>query len=118
VSADFLASDHLFEVELERALRRRAEGAEVLGVLLRPSDWEHGDLRAIEMLPRPDARAATLRGLGSGGQTVLPVTEWPSHDAAFTRVAEALRQRLRDWGYVSRISVNPSVAHPLSAPCR
>src|SRR5262245_20667230 len=51
VSADFLASDQLYEVELKRALARRAEGALVFGVLLRPSDWEHGDLRGLEMLP-------------------------------------------------------------------
>lgn len=104
VSADFLASDELYEVELKRALARRAQGAEVFGVLLRPSDWEHGDLRGLRMLPE------------RGGQ-VVPVTEWPSHDAAFKRVAEVVRERLRDWGYVSRISVNPSEAHPLPAPC-
>jgi len=103
VSADFLASDHLYEVELKRALARRANGAHVFGVLLRPSDWEHGDLRSIPMLPDRD-------------NGVVPVTEWPSHDAAFKRVAERLRSQLPDWGYVSRISVNPSEAHPLPAP--
>lgn len=103
VSADFLASDQLYEVELRRALARAAQGAHVFGVLLRPSDWEHGELRGLRMLPE------------RGGQ-VVPVTEWPSHDAAFKRVAEALRDKLRDWGYVSRISVNPSEAHPLPAP--
>lgn len=104
VSADFLASDHLYEVELPRVIARRAAGAEVFGVLLRPSDWEHGDLRGLRMLP-------------DRGGLVVPVTEWPSHDAAFKRVAEVLRDRLRDWGYTSRISVNPSEAHPSSAPC-
>lgn len=103
VSADFLASDYLYEVELKRAFTRRAQGAHVFGVLLRPSDWEHGELRSITMLPDRD-------------KSVVPVTEWPSHDAAFKRVAEVLRLHLRDWGYVSRISVNPSEAHPLPAP--
>jgi hypothetical protein len=110
VSADFLASDRLYEVELKRALTRRAQGAQVLGVLLRPSDWKHGELADLEMLPaRP--------GVGE----VVPVTEWASHDAAFKRVAEVVRdrikERLKDWGYTSRISVNPSEAHPLPAPC-
>jgi hypothetical protein len=118
VSADFLASDHLFEVELKRALQRRAEGAEVLGVLLRPSDWKHGVLHDLEMHPLPRRDDPATIGAGHG-ENVAPVTEWPSHDAAFTRVAEVLRQRLKDhWGYVSRISVNPSEAHRLSAPCR
>jgi hypothetical protein len=121
VSADFLASDHLYEVELKRALARRREGAHVFGVLLRPSDWKHGELRPLEMLPRPEKGSPwyvkTVDGLGGWGEdTVVPVTEWPSHDAAFKSVAEVLRSRLRDWGYVSRISVNPSEAHPLPAP--
>jgi hypothetical protein len=120
VSADFLASDHLYEVELKRALRRRAQGAHVFGVLLRPSDWKHGELRSLDMLPHAGKGARyeqTVDGLGGQeDDTVVPVTEWPSHDAAFTSVAEVLRSRLRDWGYVSRISVNPSEAHPLPAP--
>jgi TIR domain len=105
VSADFIASDHLYEVELKRALARRAKGDHVLGVLLRPSDWEHGELRPLEMLPLPE-----------GAARVVPITEWGSHDAGFKRVAEALRARLKDWGYTSRISVNPSEAHPPPAP--
>jgi hypothetical protein len=99
VSADFLASDDVYDVELDRAIARRDHGAHVLGVLLRPSDWKHGKLQSLEMHPREAGRA-------------VAVTSWPSHDAAFAQVAEVLRARLRDWGYVSRISVNPSEAHP------
>jgi hypothetical protein len=120
ISSDFIASDHLYEVELQRALKRKEEGATVLGVLLRPSDWRHGDLKAIEMLPRADGTtvfATTTKGLGGVPQAgVVPVTEWASHDAAFMRVAQAIRDKLGVWGYVSRISVNPSEAHPRPAP--
>ena len=107
VSADFLASDDVYDVELDQALARRELGAHVLGVLLRPTDWKHGKLQSLEMLPREAGRAA--------GHAV-PVTSWSSHDAAFAQVAEVLRAKLRDWGYVSRISLNPSEAHPRSAP--
>ncbi len=109
VSADFLASDYLYEVELERALERRASAREevlVLGVLLRPTDWKHGKLTTVEMLP--------LRG-----REPLAVIAWPSHDAAFERVTQDLRRRL--YGVMGRlsgncISINPSAAHPLQAP--
>ena len=114
VSADFLASDYLYEVELERALARRNGGKDdvlVLGVLLRPSDWQHGKLQGLEMLPRQHA-----------GREPLAVTSWPSHDDAFERVSKELRRRLHGMlGRVSRappdgrITRNPSVAHPLSA---
>ena len=120
VSADFIASDHLYEVELPRALKRREEGATVLGVLLRPSDWRHGDLKSLDMLPRTDGAtvfATTPRGLGGITPAgVVPVTEWASHDAAFMSVAQTLREKLGVWGFISRISVNPSEAHPLPAP--
>jgi hypothetical protein len=109
VSADFLASDYLYEVELSRAIARRASAREevlVLGVLLRPSDWQHGKLQGIEMLPRE-------------GRDPLAVTAWPSRDDAFERVAKDLRRRL--YGMLGRLSDgritrNPSEAHPLSAP--
>jgi hypothetical protein len=106
VSADFLASDYLYEVELERALQRRATSREevlVLGVLLRPTDWKHGKLTTVEMLPTQGAKPVS-------------VTSWPSHDDAFERVARDLRRRL--YGVMGRlsgncISINPSEAHPL-----
>lgn len=103
VSAHFLASDHLYEVELRRALQRRAQRPEeVLGVLLRPCDWRHGDLAALDMHPR-DA---------SGD--VVPVTSWPSVDLAFTRVAEKIRERAQS--RVGVLSLNPPPAHPTPAP--
>jgi len=123
ISADFIASDHLFEVELERALAHEKQGASVFGVLLRPSDWKHGKLRDLKMLPQADKSfqyETTTDGLGGVAQdTVVPITEWPSHDAAFKSIAEALREKLGMWGYTSlnRITVNPSEAHPRSAPC-
>ena len=112
VSADFLASDEVYDEELDRALARRDDGAHVLGVLLRPADWEHGKLKRLEMVPK---RVAESSG-GGGAARAVPVTEWPSRDAAFAAVAEAVRDRLKEWGYVSRISVNPSEAHPSPAP--
>lgn len=103
VSADFLASDLLYEVELRAALDRRVSRPDdVLGVLLRPCDWKHGELAAIDMLPRND-----------GGE-VVPVTAWPSVDVALTRVAERLRERAQQ--RVGSLSLNPPPAHPPSAP--
>jgi hypothetical protein len=105
ISADFLASDQLYDVELQRALQRRGAGSNVIGILLRPCDWEQGELRKLITLPRAEGR-------------VLPVTAWSNLDAAFTSVAEALRveiARMRA-GVVGRISRNPRVAHSVPAP--
>lgn len=106
VSADFLASDQLYDIELRRALDRRAKRTEdVMGVLLRPCDWKHGELASIDMHPRsgdgPDA-------------PVLPVTAWGSLDNAFMRIAEKLRERAHlRMGSLSR---NPLSAHLAAAP--
>jgi TIR domain len=123
VSSDFIASDHLYEVELRHALKRREQGATVYGVLLRPTDWDHGELHSLDMLPRapspsPILVTPALFAPSAHRQGVTPVTEWPSHDAAFKSVAEVLREKLGAWGYASmnRITVNPSVAHPRPAP--
>jgi hypothetical protein len=104
VSADFLASDHLYDVELRRALARRADYPdEVLGVLLRPCDWKHGELKALEMHPREP---------GTGEARAL--TRWESRDEGLQRVAEAIRERAQR--RVGSISLNPPPAHPIHAP--
>ncbi|MFT3765565.1 MAG: toll/interleukin-1 receptor domain-containing protein [Minicystis sp.] len=104
VSADFLASDHLYDLELRSALRRRASHPnEVLGVLLRPCDWKHGELALLEMLPR-DPRSGEA----------LALTSWPSIDEGLRRVAETIRARAQQ--RVGSLSLNPPSAHPPRAP--
>ncbi|APR87737.1 hypothetical protein A7982_13086 [Minicystis rosea] len=103
VSADFLASDHIYELELRRALIRRASHPEeVIGVLLRPCDWKHGELALLDMHPR-EAR---------GGEAV-PLTQWPSLDEGLKRIAETIRERAKH--RVGSLSLNPPSAHPRRA---
>jgi len=104
VSADFLASDRLYEVELRRALSRRSRRPEdVLGILLRPCDWAHGDLAGLEMEPVDPAKGA-----------VVPLTAWPSRDDGLKRVAEEIRRRAQK--RMGSLSLNPRSAHLLAAP--
>jgi hypothetical protein len=100
VSADLLASESLVDPELGRALQKRPE--DVMGVLLRPCDWKHGDLARIEVHPRQTPQ----------GEPV-PVTGWANRDEAFTRVAERLRERAQQ--RTGRLSGNPRQAHPIAA---
>jgi len=104
VSADFLASDQLYDVQLQRALARRRAGSTVLGILLRPCDWEQGELGKLVTLPRAEGR-------------VVPVTAWPNLDAAFASIAGAVRAEIARLfaGVVGRISRNPPVAHSIPA---
>lgn len=102
VSADFLASDYLFDVEMRRAITRHERGdAEVIAVILRPCDWRDAPFAVL----RP--RAQTLPKSG------IPVTASGNHDAALADVAVGIREAME-----RRIRPNPRVAHPPTAPGR
>ena len=77
VSADFLASDYIYEVELETAMQRHDEGsAIVVPIILKPCQWK-------------DMQFGKLQALPAGAK---PITDWPDRDAAFNNVAEGIRR--------------------------
>lgn len=79
VSADFLISKYIFEVEIPFALKRHESGlAKVIPVLLRPVEWRDLPFAKLQLLPS-EARAVTL---------------WPNQDEAFSDIAGRLRELL------------------------
>ena len=64
VSADFLASDYCYKIEMTRAMARHDEGtARVIPVILRPCDWHgvpFGKLKAVPTNGKPVVKHATL----------------------------------------------------------
>lgn len=76
VSADFLASDYCYDVEMQRAMVRQSEGsARLIPVIVRECDWKFAPFGKLQALPR-DGR---------------PVTSFASHDEAWSSVAAGLR---------------------------
>ena len=77
VSADFLASDYCYGVEMMRAMERheRAE-ARVIPVILRPCDWHGAPFGTLMAVP-PDGK---------------PVVKHATLDDGFLEVAKAIRQ--------------------------
>ena len=76
VSADFLASDYCWGIEMKRALQRHELGqALVIPVILHPCDWEDAPFAKFQALPR-DAR---------------PVSSWPDPAEALTDIARGIR---------------------------
>ncbi len=76
LSADYLASDNHFNIEMPRALQRRANGeARVIPILLRPCEWEESPLADLQPLPANDK----------------PISQWKDRDAAFLDVARSIR---------------------------
>ncbi|SCX26088.1 hypothetical protein DSM25558_3927 [Agrobacterium sp. DSM 25558] len=77
VSADFLASDYCYDIEMKRAMERHERNeAIVIPVILRACDWKH-------------APFGKLKGIPEDGR---PVTQWTDIDAALLEVAQAVRK--------------------------
>ena len=76
VSIDFINSKYCYDIELERALERHAEGsAVVVPIILRNCLWQHSPFAKIQALPK-DAKA---------------IATWSDRDEALTSVAEGIR---------------------------
>ena len=59
VSADFLASDYCYDVEMIRAMERHErDEARVIPVILRPCDWHGSPFGALMAVP-PDRKPVT-----------------------------------------------------------
>ena len=81
ISADFLASDYCYGVEMTRALERhQANEARVIPILLRPVDWHSAPFAHLQALPK-NAKA---------------ISTWKNRDQAFADVAASIRRAVED----------------------
>ncbi len=81
VSADFLASDYCYDIEMKHALKRHeAEQAHVIPVILRDCDWNHALFGKLQALPK------------NGN----PVTLWTKRDTAWKDVAQGIRHVVQE----------------------
>ncbi len=79
VSADFIASDYCYAVEMRRALERHDAGeARVIPVILRPCDWHDTPFGKLQAAPK-DGKA---------------VRSWPDLDEAFLDIVRAIKAAL------------------------
>jgi TIR domain len=77
ISADFLASDYCYDIEMKRSLERHdRKEARVIPVILRSVDWQSSPFGKLNALPK-DGKA---------------VTSWENIDEAFTDVVKGLRR--------------------------
>ena len=77
ISADFLATDYIMDIELPLALERREKGeATIIPIILRPCLWEETPLADLLALP------------GKG----IPITTWDSKDEALTEVVKGIKR--------------------------
>jgi hypothetical protein len=81
VSADFIASDYCYDIEMLRAMERHeASEAHVIPVIVRPCDWQAAPFGKLQALP----------------EGAKPITLWANRDAAFTSIAKEIRSLIED----------------------
>ena len=91
VSADFLASDYCWGIEVERAMERhRLEKARVIPVILRPTVWQEAPFGDLQALPR-DAK---------------PITSWTNKDEALENVVIGIRKAIEEMVEISSPSIS------------
>ena len=99
ISADFMASDFCYSIEMQQALaRHKSNQARVIPIILRPTDWEKAPFAALQALPTQGK----------------PVSKWRDHDEAFQDVVKGLRAAIKDLAPVSTPVADPSNSGPLS----
>jgi len=81
ISADFLASDYCYDVEMTRALAKHNAGeARVIPIIVRSVDWGEAPFSKLQALPT-DAK---------------PVKSWSDPDDAWTDVAKGIRRAVQE----------------------
>ena len=80
VSADFIASDYCYDLEMKRAMERHEAGeARVIPVIVRDVSWQAAPFGKLQALPK-DGKA---------------VTTWPNKDTAWRNVAEGIEKVIK-----------------------
>ncbi len=81
VSADFIASDYCYSIEMKQALERHnTKKAHIVPILLRPVDWSGTLFSKLQIIPT-NAR---------------PVTSWPQRDEAWADITKHVRRVVID----------------------
>jgi len=81
ISPDFIASDHCYSIEMQKALERyKAGDARVMPILMRPVDASDTPLRELPMLP-------------ASGQAV---TRWRDQDEALLEISLELGKAIKE----------------------
>lgn len=96
ISADFVASNYCYDIEMKRALARHEAGeARVIPIILRGADWENAPFGKLKALP-------------TDGK---PISSWSNRDAAYLNVAQGVRKAVEELSNNSEVlpQANPSM---------
>jgi internalin A len=91
VSADFIASDYCYDIEMKRALERHESGeARVIPIIVRDVSWQSAPFGKLQALP--------INGKA--------VKTWPDRDTAWQSVAEGIERVVKELKAIKRVNYN------------
>lgn len=100
VSANFLASNYCWDVEMKRALERHESGeATVIPVILKDCDWRAAPFARIQALP----------------EGAKPVTRWRPRDRAWSNVVAGIRKVVQSKS-APQLAIQTNQPMPTSQP--
>jgi hypothetical protein len=77
ISANFLASNYCYDIELKRAMERHESSeARVIPIILKPVDWSGAPFSKLQALPK----------------NAKSITTWENRDEALLDVAQGIRK--------------------------
>jgi WD40 repeat protein len=96
ITADFIASEHSYTIQMQRALERNKAGeARVIPILCRPLYLEDLPLAKLQFLPRSDQ------------QKIKAVSEWVNKDKVYAEIVTEIRKAIGELFGSSPIQVPP-----------
>ena len=97
ISADFIASDYCFDIEMKRAIERHNAGqARVIPIIVRDVDWHDAPFSKLQALPK-DGKAVAL---------------WEDKDSAWRNVSEGIKAAIS----AQQNPTTPAPAQPAARP--
>jgi len=83
ISADFIASDYCFDVEMKKAISRHEKGdAVIIPIILHPCDWS-------------DLPFSKIQGLPQNGQAITS-ENWKSPEFALSEIAKSIKDTVEN----------------------
>jgi parallel beta-helix repeat protein len=103
ISADFLASDYCYDIEMKRAMERHESGeARVIPIILRPVDWKGAPFGKLQALP-------------TNAEPIVS-KKWGCADEAFVDVARGLRAAVGSLNPIININANQKKKPTIKSP--
>jgi hypothetical protein len=88
ISADFVASDFCWAVEMQQAIERHEKGtAKVIPVFLEPCEWKGAPFDRLQGVP----------------MNARPISMFDNHEDAYAEVTRSIRQVVVEWSKTTRV---------------